>query len=321
MTSTLHLSSLENSILTPASSITPSPPPRRYPTPTTPTSAATTTDFDHEIYLDLSLLILNKNSENLFKIQCKINQNILNLQIIKNFIINLLSKVPILIQNNQLTSEVVDGKYETYIFHENHILLSSSLEENQHKYENNENKIIFTVFSEFGFDSFLKNYENLNNFIFAIGSDANALYLYDNWFLSDTTSIVEAIRVIENRTAEYYSSNERSESSLKFMRNDQSYQDEEFIDDGKTPSPIPIKFKRDELKGICESISFVVAPRASLPSLLLRITVQTFRSSDSPSGKTYTIDKVFVRVDDHEWMLQYRYSGPHCSLLLSLTSC
>jgi hypothetical protein len=331
----------------------------------------------HDLFLDLTITILDEQQEKLMKISCKLNKNILNLQIIKLFVQSVLSKVHELIQNptstpapspvetptqnpldGKLEIELHDGKYENYLYYDSlHLLLlhhhdhqtSHSTEQHQHhsktqetrwKYENNEHKISILCHTENAISSFLTNYQHyFHNFIFVIGSDENSLFLYDNWCLSETISIRDVIRIIEDRTAEYYLSNERSGNSFRSLhstpstphattttRNDEvknpsGGENNSFSFNFLQPSPsssspflLQQQFQhRDELLEICESISLVMTPKNSLPKHILRISIQTFRSTnDSPSrhtpGKTFTIHHVLVRQDGYEWTIQYRYS-------------
>jgi hypothetical protein len=324
----------------------------------------------HDLFLDLTITILDDCQENLMKISCKINKNILKLETVKVFIRNILSKVhelsrnpplplpplvtPTLTPDGKFEVELHNGKYENYVYYDSlHPLLhhltptekSHGFGGDEIRYENDEHKIAISCYSENAIPFFLTKYQPdfFENYIFVIGSHENSLFLYDNWCLSDSISIREVIRIIEDRTAEYYLSNDRSGNSFRLLQQGSASslfastpsspirssnavtatsrkqeEDREMGDEAKslhhsaslTPPPQQslLKFQRDELMEICESISLVMTSKSSLPKQILRISIRAFRSSDSPTGKTFTIHHVLVRQDGHEWMLQYRYS-------------
>jgi hypothetical protein len=278
--------------------------------------------------LDFFLTILDERQECLFKIHGKINQRAVNLQDIKLFSLEILTKVNLLLLKDP-------NQAESYLLKERHRLLSDNDKNNNPlSYENNEEEVSVTLSQEGSFTSFLESSASsddpLKDYLFVIGSDSTALHLYDNWCLRDSMSIVDVIRILEDRTAQYYLSNDRSGNSFRYLEernhleasiHTSSEQWESIL----PPSPgSPIvphrRFRREDLKEICESISLVLAPRSTLPTSLLRISIRSTRTSDgSPTGKSYTLHHLLVRQDDREWMIQYRHAGEILTLCLSLS--
>jgi hypothetical protein len=284
--------------------------------------------------LDLYLTILNEQHESLLKIHGKINQKKIDLENIKLFIIEILTKVhPLLLKD----LEQKKVRSESYSLKERHRLLDYSvLDESSHE----EEEVTVTISHEDSFNSLLRSASvvpPLKDFFFTIGSDSNALYLYDNWCLRDSISIVQVIKILEDRTAQYYLlTNERSGNSFRLFEernlslhsssppppphSPHTLDPSSFSQHLLVPSPpspytsrsrqSPMRLQRDDLKEICDSVSLVLAPQATLPTLVLRISIQTSRSSDSRTGKVHTLHTLLVRQDDREWTKQYRYTGP-----------